>query len=365
MKKILVFLMVLAMVLSMTACGKKDEAPAADNTAESSDTGHISENPDNADNTEDTSDDGEDADDGIETGDSGNHSHTYTQTVTKAPTCTTDGEKTFTCSCGSSYEEKLPATGHNWGAWKVVKAPTTMEQGQNQRVCAACSAGETVSVPKLTADHKHSYTSGATQAATCTADGFKEFVCTCGDAYTEAVRALGHSWGDWVTVKEPTTAEGGTAKRTCSACGTTESKTLPKLTSNSSDQITVSQEALDQIKAEFLRLVNAERSRLGLGTLALNEKLDSAASIRGDEIVTLFSHTRPNGELYYTAVDASGYSYSMVGENICMTSHVGSGSYTAADKWVGSQSQIEAAAAWTFVLFKNSPGHYENMIKPQ
>lgn len=45
---------------------------------------------------------------------SGIHEHVYVETITKQPTCTEEGEKTFTCECGDSYTEKIPATGHNY-----------------------------------------------------------------------------------------------------------------------------------------------------------------------------------------------------------------------------------------------------------
>ena len=39
----------------------------------------------------------------------------YTAEVTKAPTCTTAGVKTYTCkNCGYSYTESIPATGHHY-----------------------------------------------------------------------------------------------------------------------------------------------------------------------------------------------------------------------------------------------------------
>ena len=42
------------------------------------------------------------------------HVHNYTSKVTKEATCTTNGTKTYTCSCGDKYTETIPATGHNW-----------------------------------------------------------------------------------------------------------------------------------------------------------------------------------------------------------------------------------------------------------
>ena len=42
------------------------------------------------------------------------HTHDYNSSVTKQPTCTDTGIRTYTCSCGDSYTESIPATGHNW-----------------------------------------------------------------------------------------------------------------------------------------------------------------------------------------------------------------------------------------------------------
>ena len=45
------------------------------------------------------------------------HTHSYVSTVTTQPTCCNPGVRTYTCSCGSSYTESIPATGnHNWVA---------------------------------------------------------------------------------------------------------------------------------------------------------------------------------------------------------------------------------------------------------
>ena len=42
------------------------------------------------------------------------HSHSYTSKITKEATCTEKGVKTFTCSCGATYTEDIPAKGHNY-----------------------------------------------------------------------------------------------------------------------------------------------------------------------------------------------------------------------------------------------------------
>lgn len=43
------------------------------------------------------------------------HTHTWDAgVVTKEPTCTEAGVKTYTCSCGATYTEDIPAKGHNY-----------------------------------------------------------------------------------------------------------------------------------------------------------------------------------------------------------------------------------------------------------
>jgi uncharacterized protein YkwD len=124
----------------------------------------------------------------------------------------------------------------------------------------------------------------------------------------------------------------------------------------------VTKEQLRQIEEGFLTLVNYERTRVGVNQLKINADLDYVAQIRSVEIIDTWSHTRPNGKPFYSLVDETSYSYITCGENICMTSHVGNGYFTDKDKWIGSAAQIEAAYSWIFYLFKNSPGHYQNMI---
>ena len=45
-------------------------------------------------------------------GDDPSHIHSYQQEITTEPGCITDGVMTYTCSCGDSYTETIPAVGH-------------------------------------------------------------------------------------------------------------------------------------------------------------------------------------------------------------------------------------------------------------
>lgn len=77
--------------------------------------------------------------------------------------------------------------------------------------------------------HTHSYTSTKV-AATCTKGGYTLHKCSCGKSYTDSeTAALGHSWGDWTVVTQPTTQQEGKQTRTCSRCGATDSQSIPKV----------------------------------------------------------------------------------------------------------------------------------------
>lgn len=77
--------------------------------------------------------------------------------------------------------------------------------------------------------HTHSYTSTKV-AATCTNKGYTLHKCSCGKSYTDnETAALGHSWGGWTVVSQPTTQQEGKQTRTCGRCGATESQSIPKV----------------------------------------------------------------------------------------------------------------------------------------
>ena len=90
--------------------------------------------------------------------------------VTKNPTCTEKGLKTYTCISGdSSYTEEIPATGHKYGAvtytWSSDKSTCTAK-----RVCTNdASHVETETVNS---------TNAITKNQTCTETGTKTYTAT-------------------------------------------------------------------------------------------------------------------------------------------------------------------------------------------
>lgn len=136
------------------------------------------------------------------------HSHSYTSSITKQSTCTTNGVKTFTCSCGNSYTESLPKTAHSY----------------SNGICTACGASNG-STPACT--HTNTELRNA-ESADCNRDGYT------GDLYCKDCKQLislgsaipsanGHSFGDWELLDD------GTYEKHCTSCGERVTLTLDSL----------------------------------------------------------------------------------------------------------------------------------------
>ena len=213
------------------------------------------------------------------------HTHSYTSAITTEATCTTDGLKTYRCSCGNTYTEtitklghsystewfidkeptctedglkthhcircssrsgatKIPATGeHSFGAWVTDKAATCTEDGSKHRTCSVCKTTETRAVTKL--GHNYSTEWTVDKQPTCTESGLKTHHCTrCSSrSGATAVPATGHSFGAWVTDKAATCTQDGTKHRVCSVCKATETAATAKLGHNYSTAWTVDKSA--------------------------------------------------------------------------------------------------------------------------
>lgn len=99
--------------------------------------------------------------------------------------------------------------------------------------------------------------------------------------------------------------------------------------------------AAESFAVEVLNLVNAERARVGVAPLRLADDLQYAADIRAREIISYFSHTRPDGSDCFTVMRNRGRTW---GENIA----------------AGHVSAQETVEQWM-----NSQGHRENILNPR
>lgn len=107
------------------------------------------------------------------------HTHIWDNgKITKYPTCTSTGTRTYTCtSCGATKTTTIAAAGHSWNSGTVTKEPTCTEKGVRTYKCKDCGATRTEFIPKL--EHKFK---GNIVKATFTKDGSISGVCElCGE----------------------------------------------------------------------------------------------------------------------------------------------------------------------------------------
>ena len=170
--------------------------------------------------------------------DATNHVHTTVKNLKEA-TCTQTGYTgdTYCTDCDKllGMGKELAALGHDYKA-TVTKQPTTTEEGIRTYTCTRCNSSYTESIAKLPEEkHTHNYTGSITKEATCTEAGVRTYTCSCGDSYTENIPATGHSYVSKVT-KAATTTEEGIMTYTCSKCGHSYTQPIAKIKSDDSSK---------------------------------------------------------------------------------------------------------------------------------
>lgn len=128
---------------------------------------------------------------------------------------------------------------------------------------------------------------------------------------------------------------------TPSVPGTTAPDTQPPVSDSEDEETTPPTGSVHPYVLRIVELVNEERIKAGLNPVILDEAASNAALIRSKEIVSSFSHTRPNGSSFSTALKEQGISYRRAGENIA---------------W-GQRSPEQVMEGWM-----NSPGHRANIL---
>lgn len=146
--------------------------------------------------------------------------------------CTSSGYTGDKCCSGcNAVLEKgktIAATGHDYHS-EITRQPTTTAEGERTYTCVNCNDTYTETIPKLPEEeHEHNYTCTITREATCTQTGIKTYTCKCGDSYTETIPKLNHKYTSSVTV-EATKEKEGEMTYTCSLCGHSYTKPIAKL----------------------------------------------------------------------------------------------------------------------------------------
>lgn len=159
-------------------------------------------------------------------------------------------------------------------------------------------------------------------------------------AATLALAACGGGGGDSVTTNgsnsirqiDPANADKATYQRT-------QDTTIYSVVANSNN-IAKPESSVDRMMAANVILqTNLERARKGAGNLVEDPQLTAYAQRRAEEISRDFEHRRPGNAAWYSGL--TGYGRVSVGENLAS----------------GFDDTDSVIAGW-----KNSPGHYRNMI---
>ena len=159
-------------------------------------------------------------------------------TVTKEPTETETGIRTYTCkNCGETKTEDIPALDHHHSYVAVVTDPTCTEAGYTTYTC---ECGDTYIGDEVEA-LGHTEVIDEAVAATCTTTGLTEgtHCSVCEEVLVAQAETptVDHAWDEGTVTKEPTESETGIRTYTCERCSETKTEEIPcEPTKNSSVQ---------------------------------------------------------------------------------------------------------------------------------
>ena len=168
---------------------------------------------------------------GYTVSDKGVCTHTdYGTTERTVPaTCGEAGRVDTICSnCGEVVSTReLPPTGaHVWGNGVVTTAPTETTPGVRTFTCTVCSQPRTEAIP-ATGAHDYQFTKNV--APTCTDGGYDLYTCSsCGATEKRNLTdAAGHKWDGGTVTTAPTETTPGVRTFTCTVCGQTRTEAIP------------------------------------------------------------------------------------------------------------------------------------------
>ena len=168
---------------------------------------------------------------GYTVSDKGACTHTdYGTTERTVPaTCGKAGRVDTICdNCGEVVSTReLPPTGaHVWGNGVVTTAPTETTPGVRTFTCSGCDQTRTETIPATGA---HDYQFTKTVAPTCTDGGYDLYTCSgCGATERRNLTdAAGHKWDGGTVTTAPSETTPGVRTFTCSGCGQTRTEAIP------------------------------------------------------------------------------------------------------------------------------------------
>ena len=157
------------------------------------------------------------------------HTDYGTTERTMPATCGEAGRVDTICgNCGEVISTReLPPTGaHDWDGGTVTTAPTETTPGARTRTCTVCGDIREETIP-ATGAHDYQFTKNV--APTCTDGGYDLYTCSgCGATERRNLTdAAGHKWDGGTVTTAPTETTPGVRTYTCTVCGDIREETIP------------------------------------------------------------------------------------------------------------------------------------------
>ncbi len=134
-------------------------------------------------------------------------------------------------NCGNRQKSENQCTHptENYVFVSTTTASTCVQKGTARYQCPTCKSYEDRELPL--AAHTYNAQGVVTKQATCFVAGEMTNTCrVCKQTVKEAIEPLGHSYGEWRTVVEPTCDKNGKQVRSCIRCSTQEEKVIQSST---------------------------------------------------------------------------------------------------------------------------------------
>ena len=135
------------------------------------------------------------------------------------------------CLCGTAMAEvagpSQAACSHSWRLDDPISGATCEEPGWAYFECTKCGMGEEHAIKA----QGHSYGEWIVrEPATCRAEGKKVRYCaSCQKEESASIAKTEHTWGEWKQTQAPTCAAVGTDTTVCTVCGATKTRDVSKV----------------------------------------------------------------------------------------------------------------------------------------
>ena len=208
---------------------------------------------------------------------------------------------------------------HDWDEGIVTKDPTCSEKGVKTYTCKTNgSHTRTEDIDRLSHTPGAESTEDPTEP-TCTSAGYQETVvrCTVCSEVLSSKRnpipdkpALGHEWGDWVVTTPATETADGSETRTCSRCNDTQTRVIPRTGPSGGGDVEPTPEPEPEPEPEPSEPASIEAAKVVLSTTAFKfngkvrkpvvETVDGKVLTEGTDYTVEWSDKSPKNVGSYT-----------------------------------------------------------------